>query len=123
MYIYQFNQVPFSIAYINNTNGFLFATFDAVLLLLLTIRASNTEFEQPAWLVKVGVFSPWILCVHAVELTIFPWEKLLEIFPYSPNLTFLIEVLLKIIIIVPCCIVIKIIVQYRFRKLRRNRGK
>ena len=123
-FVLQSGRNHFSIAYINSTGNFydyFIASASAVLILLLAIRVANTKWDPPEWLVKIGVHSPWIICIHAVELLVFPWYRLPELLPYSNDVVFAIEMLLKVMIILPCCMIIKKIAKYRLKKkLERN---
>ena len=123
-FVLQSGRSHFSIAYINNTGNILnyfAAAASAALILLLAIRVANTKWDPPEWLVKIGSHCPWVICIHAVELSVFPWYRLPELLPYSNDVVFLIEMLLKVIVILPCCVIIKKIVKYKLmKKLERN---
>lgn len=127
--VLQLGKRPYSVAYVNMNESFLEylgAVAAAVLIVLLAIRLANTQWDPPNWLVKAGVHSPWIMCIHAVELTVIPWAALPTVLPWSETVVFLVEMLLKLAVIVPVCVILKKIAQERFRKKlnqRRNSEK
>lgn len=124
-YILQWKMGVVSFAYINFVNNFVefvYALGSGMLLVLLALKVANSKWEAPEWLAKTGMNSLWILCIHSVELTVFPWEKLVQILPLPQNVIFIIEMLAKVAIIVPGCVVLNKITRAKYKKNKMKKS-
>lgn len=94
-----------------------------VLCVFVGIYAGKCEWRVCEWIKKIGVYTYWIIAIHAAEMEMFPWYMLPMKWPDTPVLAFAIELCCKILIIVPGCWLLKRISQMKYRKKLAGRGK
>ena len=69
----------------------------------------------------IGLYTPWIMCLHSIEMICFPWYLLMNV-NMNKYLVFVIALVLKFIWIYLGCKLIKKIVKIRFKaKMKRRR--
>lgn len=93
-------------------------------LLLLRAGIWTNNLEDGIWeaIRKVGRYTYWAMCVHAVEMTCIPWYLFAERFEKYPQAAFVAEGILRGIIIGLGCLVLERISGIRRRKRLEKRN-
>lgn len=116
----------FNLAYNRYKNGLLeiLGTCCAgALLLILSLYAGQYEWRALDWIKEIGIYTRWILCIHSVELICLPWDKIVKSMPEHPRRAFVIEMLIKILIYVVGCTVLKRLSHSKYKRKRMKTGK
>lgn len=92
------------------------ASCAGIFLFVLGAYAGRCEWKWLNPIKQIGVYTYWIMCIHSVELICFPWDRIVKSMPEYPFVAFLIELGSKLVLISVCCIVLKKITQYRYRR-------
>lgn len=71
----------------------------------------------------VGMRSYWVLAIHAAEQGTLPWQLLREYRVYGEGLFYAIEIAIKAAIIAICCLCLKQISKYRYKKRMAARAQ
>lgn len=90
------------------------------LLLRLGFWVDRYEGKISDGIRRVGRYSYWIMCIHAVETNCIPWYLLAEKFETHPHVGFFLELLLRALLLGGCCVILDRISRYRRRKKEKN---
>ena len=90
--------------------------FLALLLLFVGIDIGNLDWKIFDAIHTVGAYSYWVLCIHSIEQKCLPWQEFIQLTQNNPNLGFLLALIIKTLIIVSCCKMIKHISKWKYRK-------
>ena len=88
----------------------------SILLMFVGVLIGNLSWPILEPFKNIGIYSYWILCIHAVEMQAIPWMLIREQLSFSTPVEFCIELLIKALIITVCCIVLKNISRMRSKK-------
>lgn len=102
--------------FINVLVEFIFSTFAGMLFLCAAIYLSTFELKGLDWINKVGIYSHWILCLHSAEMDIVPWHYLPKVFAQHQFLGFVVEMILKAIIYIAGCMILKRMAKIRYKR-------
>lgn len=103
-----------------NPLGCLAAIIGGTLCLCLSIKTNNLEGKLFEWIRKLGVYSYWIICIHTVEETCIPWYYWSEMNKDHQIFAFTVELLIKFVLIVLVCTLLKKLSQYKYAKRRAS---
>lgn len=92
-----------------------------LLLLILSLYAGQWEWKGLDWIKQIGIYAFWIMCVHSVELICLPWSRIVKTIPEYPLLAFAIEIVLKVLIFVVSCTVLKKISHIKYQRMRARK--
>ena len=67
---------------------------------------------------KIGMYTYWILCIHTIENDCMQWWAYADHIP-NPNIAYVGEFVLKVIIFIVGCRLFKKITLYRYQKMRK----
>jgi len=94
----------------------------ALLFLFISISLGQREWKGLNWIKDIGVYSYWIMCVHAVEDECMHWYLLVEAIP-DQHISFLLEIALKAVLITGGCILLKHLQKMKYRRRLQKHGK
>ena len=97
---------------------FIGMSASGLLLMLLSIHISRFEVRALEWISNIGVYSYWLIIVHAIEMEVIPWYFMPLSMPDHLLIAFFIEILIKIVIMTVTCILMKEIAKRRYRRRR-----
>lgn len=93
--------------------------FLALLLLFLGIEIGNLDWKIFDAVHTVGAYSYWVLCIHSIEQKCLPWREFIQLTQSNPNLGFLLALIVKALIIISCCKMIKYVSKRKYRKHKK----
>ena len=93
--------------------------FLALLLLVVGIRLGRYEWKIIDAVNNVGIYSYWVVCIHSIEQKCIPWKAFVGIVESCPNIGFVITLIIKAIIIIACCKLLKMMEKRRYRKQKK----
>lgn len=96
------------------------AACSGTLALFLGIRFKDMEWKCLEPIKKIGMYTYWIMCIHAVEMASIPWYYWSEIMNKHQLLGYVIELIITTFIIVGGCYIIKRITVYKYVKNKRK---
>lgn len=94
---------------------YILSTCASVLILLVGLKLDRFDSKVLDGIRFIGIYSYWIMCIHAVEETCMQWWLFVEIMP-NQLMAFFVELLLKIIIITSGCVILKKISKAKHRR-------
>lgn len=94
----------------------------AVLFLLAGVAISQRQWKGLRWIETIGVYSFWIMCVHAVENECMHWYLLIDAIP-DQHISFLMEIVLKAFLITAGCVILKQLQKTKYRRRLLQHGK
>ena len=97
---------------------FVGTSASGLLLMLISIHISRKELRGLKWCSTIGMYSYWLICIHAIEMDVLPWYFLPLSMPDHLIIAFFIEILIKIVIMTVTCILMKEIAKRRYRRRR-----
>ena len=121
--LYELLNGGFGLAYSYFFNGiwsYLASACIGLVLFRTAIFLDCIENKVADGLRKVGRYTYLIMCVHSVELISIPWYFRAAMYVDSPMKGFLLEIVLKIIVIVPACVVLNKLIYTSNRKIQRK---
>ena len=102
----------------------IIAGCSGALILLLSIILGNKKWRILDSIKKVGVYTYWIMCIHAVEMSCIPWYYWSNCMKDHQILAYLIEVAITTVLLFISCTMIKRFVIWRYRrKIKLTAGK
>lgn len=93
--------------------------FLALLLLFVGIEIGNLDWKIFDAVHTVGAYSYWVLCIHSIEQKCLPWREFIQLTQSNPNLGFLLALIVKALIIIFCCKMIKYVSKRKYRKHKK----
>lgn len=93
--------------------------FLALLLLFVGIEIGNLDWKIFDAVHTVGAYSYWVLCIHSIEQKCLPWREFIQLTQSNPNLGFLLALIIKALIIISCCKMIKYVSKRKYRKHKK----
>lgn len=98
---------------------YIASCFAGILLMYLGVYLQRFEGTAMGLFDKIGTYTYWILCIHAVENDCMQWWAYKKVIPHE-SIAFVGEFVLKIVIIIFCCYLLKKITQYRYSRKRKQ---
>lgn len=95
----------------------------AIFFILVCVYLGTFEWKWLDWVKQAGIYSYWIICLHSAEMDIIPWYLNAQLFPQHPLLAFGIELLLKAVIIITGCVLLRRISKRKYRRRMLQNGK
>lgn len=90
--------------------------FLALLLLVIGIRIGNSEWKGFDIVHSIGIYSYWVLCIHSIEQKCLPWKDFIRATEQYPNQGFILTLLMKAFIISGCCMLLRRLNRWKYRK-------
>lgn len=102
----------------------ILAACASMMLVFLGLACGRKEWKILDPIKSVGVYSYWILCIHAVESWCIPWYRWSEIMGENCGLAFLGDLIVTLVLMVGGCILLKLIsrLRYKIRNLEKKLG-
>lgn len=93
------------------------AACSGILFMLIGLYIAKFEWKSLDWIRQLGLYSYWILAIHAAEMEVVPWWHFLSS-PLSNHqlLAFVTEITLKAIIFTTICAFLKKTSKYKYQK-------
>ena len=91
----------------------------ALLILVIGIYLGRFEWKLFNAVNNIGIYSYWVICIHAIEQKCIPWKMLIRATENCPNIGFILTLLIKVIIITSVCKLLKLLAKMKYRK-RKN---
>ena len=77
----------------------------AVIYVTLLINAK--EWKWTEWIMAIGRHSLWVLCIHSIEMSIFPWNVLWNFVEPNSMVGILAHFALRSVVILVCCVALR----------------
>lgn len=107
----------------NVTLEYIGSACSAMLFILLSVYLGEFEWKCLDGLKQIGIYSYWIICIHSFEMDAIPWYLLSQAMPEHQLCAFMIEILLKALIITAMCFLLKKASMYSYRRKVKKYGK
>lgn len=92
-----------------------------LLLVMIGYLLGKREPRGLQWLSRIGTYSYWIISVHSVDMMALPWVVWSSLMAEHQQLAFVIEFIMRAILLNLACATIKEITKYRYqRRMLRN---
>lgn len=88
----------------------------ALLMLLVGVWLGKFEWKVFDWIKTIGIYTHWIICIHAFEENGLPWWLLIDGLAEHQLLAFVIEMIIKVVFMTSVCMMIKKIAKYRYQR-------
>ena len=89
-------------------------------LIYLTLFINQKQWKWAEWVMEIGRHSLWVLCIHSIEMSVFPWDILWRFVDAHSVLGVLAHFVLRSIGILICCIALKK-AQSFMHKMKKNK--
>ena len=88
-------------------------------LIYVTLLINAKEWKWTEWIMEIGRHSLWVLCIHSIEMSVFPWNILWRSFNQKSIVGILVHFLLRSVVILIGCLVLRK-GQSLLRKWKKN---
>ena len=92
-------------------------------LIYVTLLINAKEWKWTEWIMEIGRHSLWILCIHSIEMNVFPWNILWRLFPQESIIGILAHFILRSAGILVCCIALRKGQSYLRKWKKQHRTK
>ena len=79
----------------------------AYVLIYVTLLINAKEWKWTEWIMEIGRHSLWVLCIHSIEMSVFPWDILWRFVDPNSVIGVLAHFILRSAGIVVCCVALK----------------
>ena len=91
----------------------------ALLLLVVGIYLGRPEWKIFNIVNNIGNYSSWVICIHSIEQKCIPWKMLIKATESFPNVGFILTLIIKAIIIMAVCKLLKRLNKMKYRKRKK----
>ena len=91
----------------------------ALLLLVVGIYLGRLEWKIFNIVNNIGIYSYWVICIHSIEQKCIPWKMLIKATESFPNVGFILTLIIKAIIIMAVCKLLKRLNKMKYRKRKK----
>ncbi len=72
-------------------------------LIYITLLINAKEWKFTDWIMEIGRRSLWVLCIHSIEMSVFPWDILWKFVSPDTILGTLVQFVIRLAGIMACC--------------------
>ena len=76
-------------------------------LIYVTLLINAKEWKWTEWIMEIGRHSLWVLCIHSIEMSVFPWNFLWRLVPQDSVAGTLAQFVLRSLGILIGCVALK----------------
>lgn len=76
-------------------------------LIYVTLLINAKEWKWTEWIMDIGRHSLWVLCIHSIEMSVFPWDILWHFVDRNSIIGILTHFVLRCAGILVCCFVLR----------------
>jgi len=76
-------------------------------LIYVTLLINAKEWKWTEWIMEIGRHSLWVLCIHSIEMSVFPWDILWRFVAPESIVGILAHFVLRSAGILVCCIALR----------------
>ena len=88
-------------------------------LIYVTLLINAREWKWTEWIMEIGRHSLWVLCIHSIEMSVFPWDILWRFVDPGSIIGILVHFVLRCMGILVCCLALRK-VQSLMRKWKKQ---
>ncbi len=94
-------------------------------LIYVTLLINAKEWKWTEWIMEIGRHSLWVLCIHSIEMSVFPWDILWRFADPDSFIGVLLHFILRCAGILLCCIALRKgqHMIYKWKKKHSNKQK
>ena len=94
-------------------------------LIYITLLINAREWKWTEWIMEIGQYSLWVLCIHSIEMSVFPWDILWRFADPDSIIGVLLHFILRCAGILVCCIALRKgqHLVYKWKKRHSNKQK
>lgn len=92
-------------------------------LIYVTLLINAKEWKWTEWIMEIGRHSLWVLCIHSIEMSVFPWDVLWRFVDPNSAIGVLTHFLLRCAGILICCVFLKKGQSLLHKRKRQHRNK
>ncbi|MBQ1255835.1 MAG: acyltransferase [Clostridia bacterium] len=94
-------------------------------LIYVTLLINQKQWKWAEGIMYIGRHSLWVLCIHSIEMSVFPWDILWRFVDQSSAIGILTHFLLRLAGILMCCFVLRKSQSmiHKWKKERKNKQK
>ena len=92
-------------------------------LIYLTLLINAKEWKWTEWIMEIGRHSLWVLCIHSIEMSVFPWDILWRFAAPDSIIGILAHFVLRCVGILVGCLALHKgqSLMHKWKKQRRNK--
>lgn len=91
-------------------------------LIHVTLLINARQWKWTEWIMEIGRHSMWVLCIHSIEMSVFPWDILWRFVDPNSIIGIAAHFVLRCAGILVCCVALKK-GQGLIRKWKKQHGK
>ena len=76
-------------------------------LIYITLLINEKEWKWTEWLMTIGRYSLWVLCIHSIEMSVVPWDVLWHFVDPNSIIGIMAHFVLRCIGILVCCVALR----------------
>ena len=76
-------------------------------LIYVTLLINAKEWKWTEWIMEIGRHSLWVLCIHSIEMSVFPWSILWRFLDPESITGILTHFVLRSVGILICCLALR----------------
>lgn len=76
-------------------------------LIYITLLINAKEWKWTEWIMEIGRHSLWVLCIHSIEMSVFPWSVLWNFVDQKSIAGTLAHFVLRSVGILVCCLALR----------------
>jgi len=94
-------------------------------LIYITLLINAKEWKWTEWIMEIGRHSLWVLCIHSIEMSVFPWDILWRFVEPDSVAGVLLHFILRCAGILVCCLALRRGQRMvrKWKKLHSNKQK
>lgn len=94
-------------------------------LIYITLLINAKEWKCTDWIMEIGRRSLWVLCIHSIEMSVFPWDILWKFVSPDTILGTLVQFVIRLAGIMACCYVMRKgqTLLRKVKKQQKRKGK
>lgn len=92
-------------------------------LIYVTLLINEKDWKWPEWIMAIGRHSLWVLCIHSIEMAVFPWKFLWQFADQNTLAGILLHFVLRCAVILVCCFALHKGQRLLYRWKKQHSGK
>ncbi len=95
-------------------------------LIYITLLINAKEWKCTDWIMEIGRRSLWVLCIHSIEMSVFPWDILWRFVDPGTFVGTLVQFVIRLAGIMACCYVMRkgqSVLRKMKKKRRQQKGR